>query len=429
MKKAVSLLPFLLFLTLFITLNTIYFDAAANIKDGFPIFAAFMAIIGSFFTFQKNTSLQEKIEIFIQGAAQPLIIHMCFIFVMSTVFTNILNKIGSINAIVDVSLHILSPSLMLPGIFTAASLFSFAIGSSMGTIAALMPIAYTISQQLEIAPALMAGIVVGGAIFGDNLSIISDTTISAVQVTGATMYQKMKYNMQIALPASVLTIIALYLINQNMPLAQETSIITIKSICWIKLIPYLVILGLALYGLDILVVLTIGTIIATAFGLYFYDFNFLESTAFLFNGFYESKAMVEVFILILLLSGLSKIVEHNGGIDYLLDKIKKYATSVKSTKFTIFLLVCAVNITIAINTISILITGPIAKKLAKDKIDAASTATILDVGSCISQGVLPYAPQILLATSMCSISSLSVLPYLYYQYFLLISLLSNFLIS
>jgi len=420
MKKAFSLLPFLIFLTTFSALNFIYPNVAPSIKDDFPIFAAFVAIIVAFFTFKPKTSLNDKINVFVQGAAQPLIIHMCFIFLISTVFTHVLEKIGGVQAMVNISLQLISSSFILPGMFVVSSLFSFAIGSSMGTIAAFMPIASAIALQLTISPEFMAGTIVCGAMFGDNLSILSDTTIAAVQITGSNMKEKIKANAKIALPASLLTIILLCYVNQTMTLDTTVPLLSsINDLDFIKIIPYITAFGLALYGLDILAVLSIGTIVATGIGLYLHNFTFVETTNFLFNGFYQSKGMVAVFILILFLAGLSKIVEHNGGIEYLLQRIQQHASSTKSIRLSIFILVSAVNVMVAINTISILITGPIANKLGANKVNRAEIATILDLGSCITQGVLPYAPQILLATSMSSISPLSIMPYLYYQYILL----------
>ncbi len=419
MKKAFSLLPFLVFLITFVTLNFMYPNVATYIKDDFPIFAAFIAIIIAFFTFQPKTPLNNKINVFVQGAAQPLIIHMCFIFLMSTVFMHVLDKIGGVQSIVNMSLLMISSSYILPGMFIITSLFSFVIGSSMGTIAACMPIAHAIASTLTIHPALMAGTVVCGSMFGDNLSILSDTTIAAVQITGCNMKEKLKENFSFVLPASLISIIILYYFNQQIAHSTLPISSAITNTDLIKVLPYASIFMLALYGLDILIVLSLGTILATGVGLYLNSFTFIETTTFIFNGFYQSKGMVAVFILILFLAGLSKIVEHNGGISYLLQIIQKHATSTRSTKFTIFMLVCAINITIAINTISILITGPVAKKLGSNKINKAEIATILDLGACITQGILPYSPQILLATSMSMISPLSIMPYLYYQYILL----------
>lgn len=428
MKSRLSLVPLLIFLAVFILLNALYPHATTEIKDGFPIFAAFIAIISSFFTFKKGTSLHNKIDIFVQGASQQIIIHMGFIFLMSTVFAHVLEQVGSIQAVVNLLLYTISDSFVLPGIFIIGSIFSFIIGSSMGTIAACMPIAHALAVKLNINPAMMAATVVCGSIFGDNLSMLSDTTIAAVKITNCNMVDKIKSNIRIALPASILTIIILsysYSTNDSQ-LLNLAFHLNSKDI--LKVTPYLATIVLALYGLDILAVLCIGTIVATCIGLYSSAFTFLDATNFLFTGFYESKGMVAVFILILLLAGLSKIVEHNGGIHYLLKTIQRYASSQRSTKFTIFILVCIVNITVAINTIAILITGPIANKLSKNNIKSSEVATLLDVGSCITQGILPYAPQILLATSMCNISPLSVMPYLYYQYFLLLFLILDILL-
>lgn len=431
MRKLFSLLPFLVFLCTFTGLNFLYPSAAAHVKDDFPMFAAFIAIIFSFFTFKPSTPLNKKIEVFVEGASQSIIVHMCFIFLTSTIFTHVLDKIGGIEALVQLTLQTIPKTLILPGMFLIGSLFSFIIGSSMGTIAACMPIAHALALKLGINPALMTGTIICSSMFGDNLSILSDTTIAAVKITNSNMLDKIKENIKIALPASFLSIILLTYINQTIALAN-TSLAASNletTVNYFTIVPYVTTLCLALYGIDILAVLCIGIILANGIGIYLNSFTFLDTTTFIFNGFYHAKEMVAVFILVLLLAGLAKIVEFNGGLEYLLQTIQTKSKSSGFTRLIIFILVCIVNVTVAINTISILIVGPVAKKISTNKINAAETATILDLGSCITQGILPYAPQVLLATSMASISPLSVLPYLYYQYILLATLLITFIIK
>ena len=418
-----ALLPFGIFLCIFLFLNIIY-SSASIVRDNFPIFAAFAAIFASFFTFQKNETLNEKVEIFIQGSTQLMVIHMCYIFYLSTVFTTILEHTGGITAAVNVSLFFIPAWCILPGIFIVASLFSFTVGTSMGAIAAFMPIAASIAVHLSLNPSMMAATIVCGAMFGDNLSILSDTTIAAVKITHASMSKKLRLNALIAAPAFLASLAILTYQNHvatNIMDITEHGIITVLD--FIKILPYIATFYLAVTGLDILIVLSFGIVLAVSIGIWQQSLTFLESINLVFDGFYASKGMVNIFILVLLLAGLSKIMSHNGGIEYLIKKLEHKIKESWHAKMSMFILITLVNITIAINTISILITGPVATKIGNDyNIDPSETACILDIASCVSQGLLPYAPQLLLAASMAQVSAISLLPYLYYQYFLLISL-------
>jgi Na+/H+ antiporter NhaC len=421
--KYTALLPFGIFLTIFILLNIIYNDAAIC-KDNFPIISAVLAIIASFFTFRKNETLNEKVEIFIQGCSQTIVIHMCYIFYVSTVFTTILEQTGGIASAVNICLLLIPGWCILPGLFIVASLFSFTVGTSMGAIAAFMPIAVSIATQTGITPALMAATIVCGAMFGDNLSILSDTTIAAVKITGSNMKEKLILNTKIAAPAFILSLGLLT--YQNYMMASSTALVNqpaLQIYDLIKVIPYIITFALALIGFDILMVLVIGIFIAMGLGVLLSSLSCLQALNLIFDGFYASKGMVNVFMLVLLLAGLSNITTHNGGIEYLIQKLKHKITGPIQAKFAIFFLVSAINITIAINTIAILIAGPIATNIGNDTdINPEQTACILDIGSCVSQGLLPYAPQLLLAASMAQVSAISLLSYLYYQYFLAISL-------
>lgn len=420
-----ALLPFFIFLGTFISLHIFFLQEPSTLKDNFPLYAALIAIISSFFTFQKKCSLQEKITIFVKGSAQDIVLHMCYIFLFSTIFTHVLDKIGSTQAAVNASLLCIPTWSVLPGMFIVSSLFSLLVGTSMGAIAAFMPIALPIAKHLVISLPLMTATIICGAMFGDNLSILSDTTIAAVNITKANMRRKFSLNLKIALPAFLASLAILtyqnYILHQSMPALQQAAFTMLDGI---KIFPYILAFILALLGIDILAVLVLGIFVAIGIGIWQKTFTMLDSINILFNGFYESKGMVNVFILVLLLSGLSKIISYNGGIDYLLHLFNRRLSHKRHAQFVIFILITLVNITIAINTISIIITGPIATKLGNDyDIKPAYTATILDIGSCISQGILPYAPQILLAASIAQISTLAILPYLYYQYLLGISLL------
>ena len=428
MKQKYALIPFVVFLGIFVGLNIFYADIEQTAKDCFPIFAVFIAIAVAFFTFPKNTTLQEKIDVFVNGSAQPIIIHMCYIFMLSTVFTYILEKIEAIEAAVNISLYVTPVSFLLPGLFIITSLFSLTIGSSMGSIAAFMPIAIKLATTAGIPLPLICGIVICGSMVGDNLSILSDTTIAAVKVTSCSMIEKFKMNAYIALPAFVSALCIL--LYQNTLYAQNITSITNYAPDMgdiIALTPYFLIFLLAIYGLDILIALSLSIFAATAIGLLTNKFSPSECIPFIFDGFYQSKAMVHVFVLVIFLSGLSKIIAHNGGIEYILKKIESNIKEPLHARLAIFFLVCFVNCAIVINTISIVVAGPIAIKIGKKhNLKNSEVATILDIGSCVSQGILPYTPQLLLAASMANISALAILPYLAYQYVLCGSIIGYF---
>lgn len=425
-----ALIPFGIFLATFIALHGIYHEASI-VKDNFAIFAAIIAIIASFFTFQKGETLNEKVEIFVQGCTQTIIIHMCYIFYASTVFTTILEKTGGIAAAVAISLALIPAWCVIPGLFLVSSLFSFTVGTSMGAIVAFMPIAVSIAQEMSINPSLLAATIVCGAMFGDNLSILSDTTITAVKITNCPMKEKLILNSKIAAPAFLVSLAML--IYQNYTLVVNTQTLEqtgITIIDIIKIIPYALTFILAFLSIDILAVLIIGIVTALGLGIWLQTITSLEAINLFFDGFYASKGMVNVFILVLLLAGLSKIITYNGGIDYLIEKLQNKINSPKQAQCIIFCLIAAINVMIAINTIAILITGPIANKIGQDfKLQPAQTACILDIGSCIVQGLLPYAPQLLLAASIAQVSPLSLFPYLYYQYALTVSLVCAILLT
>ena len=428
MRRALSLLPFLIFFIIFISLNLYYPLIEAEVKSDFALFSVFIALICSILTFKRNTSLNERVSVFVKGAAQEPVVHMCFVFLFSTMLTYALDKTGGSQAAVDLALSFIPKSLILPGVFISTSLFSLCVGTSMGAIVAFMPIFYKLSQELMINTPLIAGIVVGGSILGDNLSMLSDTTIAAVKVTGSNMYEKVKDNLIIALPAAVITVVILTYINSSMlTIAAPVFQPTINMLTLLKITPYIIVFALALIGYDILFDLVIGIMLATGIGLYLEKITFLDTLTFFDHGFYKSKGIVGIFILVLLLSGLSQIAKHNGGIQFLLDILGKEKKSILRTKLEILLLTILVNSAIAINTISILLVGPIASKLSHKKISFARTANILDVGACVSQGILPYTPQMLLAATICQISPISIMPYLFYPYLLFVSLVGNLL--
>lgn len=429
--------PFIVFLLLYLSLNlyTQYagnvYTSLQNVKNGLPIFAAFVATIYSFFTFIKKTTLHKKIEIFLEGSANTAILYMYFIFIFSTAFSHILAKNGGISSAVNIGLTCLPAAYMLPGIFLIVSVFSISIGSSLGTITSFIPIAYGIAQSLHINPALMAAVVVSGSMFGDNLSIISDTTIAATKSTHSKMIDKFKENIWIAIPAFLITLIILCMISAPAEISQLhhyiQSSITLQD--YINILPYFLVLVLSLFGIDVLAVLGAGSLLGATIGILQNKFSFLDATSFIFEGFYGQKSMVRILILFMFISGLSQVIKHNGGLKYLLEHLKDKSKSSKQAQIFIVILVMLVNATIAINTLSIVITGPLAKKIGdKFQIPGGRIACLLDVTATSTQGFLPYAPMMLLASSLSHVSVFSIMKYLTYQPLLFLSMLASIFI-
>ena len=427
--------PFLIFLFLYMGLSFCTSKAgydlefAQTIRYGLPIFSAFIATIFGLLTFKKKLNLHEKVEVFLDGAANPTVLYMYFIFVFSTAFSHILEQSGGLNSAISIGLAYMPTTYMLPSIFILSSIFSFATGTSLGSIAAIMPIAHGIATGLLINPALMAAVVVSGSMFGDNLSMISDTTIAATRSTGSRMIDKFKENIYLAMPAFLGTLAFLFYIsekNLNNSLIESSSILTNND--YINILPYFLVLVLAIAGVEVLAVLGAGSMIGAAIGIVQHKFQFLEATSFIFEGFYGQKSMVRIVILLMFISGLSKIIEYNGGFAYLLKKISSKAKNSCQAQLTIALLAIIINITIAINTLSILLTGPIAKKLAdKFNIPGGRVACLLDVAATSTQGFLPYAPMMILASTLSHTPVFAIMRYLTYQPLLFVSMMISIL--
>ncbi len=408
-----QLAPFSLFIGLFIT-SMVFFDSAIS-----PIFSIIMAIIFSFFTFTKKVPFNKKMKLIMEGARQPVIVAMIYIYIFSTAFTYVLRLIGGVDSAVKLGMSIIPNSFILPGFFSIVSLFAIAIGSSTGAIATFLPIGLGFSSKMGIHPSLMCGLVVSGAMLGDNLSVISDTTIAATKTTGAKMADKFKANVFLVIPAFLLTFFSLMYINSYY---QADIFYAFASPTWrdiLQVLPYLFIFILAFMGFNVVAVLIVGILCGIVTGIGLGIFTFTYSTSLFLEGFSVNQSIHEILVLVLLISGLAKIIEYNGGINYLLDKFSKRITGKGSAELHIALLVSLVCIATAINTIAILLSGPVAKKIADQyDISGKRTACILDIVACITKGILPYGHQLLLAGSIAGVSTISIIPYLHYQGFI-----------
>ena len=361
----------------------------------------------------RGYNLQERVGIFSRGAANPDIMYMIWIFCLAGIFASSAKAMGAVDATVALTLNIVPTNFLPAGIFIAACFISMAIGTSVGTIVALTPVVTAMAPQVGCSTAWLVAIVVGGAFFGDNLSFISDTTIAATQSQGCKMKDKFKANFAIVLPAAIATL-CIYLFGNQ---ATEYALVE-QSVEWFKAIPYLVVIILALVGVNVLVVLIVGTIIANLMALIDGDFELLT----IFTAAGEGlNSMCELILVTLLAGGVMAIVRELGGFDYLIDKMTKKVSSRRGAEAVIALLTAITNFCTANNTISILTVGPIARDLStRYGVPARKSASLMDTISCFVQGFLPYGAQLLMAAGLAAISPMEIVLHLYYPFLIFI---------
>ncbi|CAM4242130.1 Na+ antiporter NhaC [Lederbergia lenta] len=401
-RNPAALLPFLVFLILFIGSGLITKDFYA-----FPVIVA-ISIAGAFaIAMNRKESLNQKVESFCKGAGNSNVILMVLIFLLAGAFSEVAKGMGAVDSTVNLALTAVPPNLLLVGIFIIACFISLSMGTSVGTIVALAPIGVGISEQTDISLALAMASVIGGSMFGDNLSFISDTTIAAVRTQHTQMKDKFKVNFFIVLPAAVITCIILGVLTMN-----EHAAIATESFNWFKIIPYIFVLITALMGVNVFLVLTIGIVFAGVIGLMDGSYHVMD----IFQHIGEGMAgMYEMSFLAILIAGTVEVVRYNGGINYFLYTITKNIKSKKGAEFGIASLISLTNVSTANNTISIIIAGPLAKNIAdKYQIDPRKSASLLDIFSCTIQGMLPYGAQMLVAAGIAGISPVNILQYSFY---------------
>ncbi|WP_440055760.1 Na+/H+ antiporter NhaC family protein [Pseudoalteromonas sp. T1lg65] len=401
LKAKLSLLPLLTFVALF--LGTGLYLQSQGVDYAFYQLPAPVAILPAIvvaFIVNKAT-INQSVATFIQGAGHSNIITMCLIYLLAGAFSAVASATGGVDAVVNAGLSLIPPAFLLPGLFLIAAVVSTAMGTSMGTIGAIAPIAVAVASKTGIDPALMAGTIVSGAMFGDNLSIISDTTIAATRTQGCEMKDKFKENLKIALPAAVLTVLLLVF------LTPEPEVVETKTFDWLLVLPYAFILVLAVIGINVFVVLFSGIIFAALMG-FTGDYQGAAFVKDVYKGFSD---MQEIFLLSMFIGGLSEFIRLNGGLDFLAHKIQKLTAIIAkwhrkvADQLGIAALVLTSNLCIANNTVSIIVAGPVAKKLAEDgSISAKRSASLLDIFACVMQGSLPYGAQALLLGATFKIS-------------------------
>lgn len=413
-KSLRSLIPFLIFILVFLGAGIYYNDFYA-----LPSPIAIVVGIISAFIIIKGT-IKEKTSTFLEGCGDRNILTMCIIYILAGAFATVSKSIGSVDAIVNIGINNLSPQYYPAGIFFVASFLSIASGTSVGTIVALGPIAVGLSNAGGCDINVVGAALLGGAMFGDNLSIISDTTIAATQILGCDMRDKFRNNIGFALPAAIIAFfIYIYVGAGTNDVAQAATPVNMSSA--ILVIPYLAVIILAFFGLDVFLVLIIGIILSGIFGFIYHDFSFLDFGKKIYEGF---TSMTEIFLLSLLTGGLAAMVEKAGGIDNLLRLIRSKINGPKSALLGIGTFVGVTDAATANNTISIVITGKVSKKITEEyKIRPRVTASILDTFSCFVQGIIPYGAQILILTgySKNTISFPELLKNSFYLFLLLIA--------
>lgn len=376
-----------------------------------PITVAFVISSVVAIAISKGGKLSNRIEQFCRGAANSNIMLMVLIFILAGAFAQTAKSMGAVDATVNLAMSALPGNLLAAGIFLAACFISISVGTSVGTIVALAPVAVGIAAKTGIPDALMLGVVVSGAMFGDNLSFISDTTIVATRTQGCNMSDKFKVNIRIALPVAILTGFIYVLIGSG-----TDTIYTAGEIEWTKVIPYLVVLVTAVCGVNVMLVLFIGIVLSGITGLLTGGFNIWGWTSSMGLGITN---MGELIIVTLLAGGMLEMIRYNGGIDWIINKLTSHIRTSKGAEASIAALVSFANLCTANNTIALIMAGPIAKDISdRFKVDPRRSASLLDIFSCFVQGIIPYGAQLLMASGLGHVSPIEVMQYLYYPYLL-----------
>ncbi len=393
---------------LFIFLG-IYLITSLIVKDFYkvPITVAFVISSVAAIGMTRDEKLSERVSRFSAGASDPNIMLMLWIFILAGSFAQSAKAMGAIDATVNLALQILPDNLLLGGIFIAACFISLSVGTSVGTIVALTPVAVGIADKTGVELPFMVAIVVGGAFFGDNLSFISDTTIAATKTQECQMKDKFKVNSMIVLPAALFVLI--FYIIEGWHIQVPAHLAPIE---WIKVIPYLVVLGTAIAGMNVMLVLLLGIGITGGIGLCNSSFDIFGYFGAMGNGI---TGMGELIVITLLAGGMLEMIRYNGGIAYIIERLTRRVNSKRLAELCIAGLVCLANLCTANNTIAIITTGPIARNIAgRFGVDKRKSASILDTFSCFVQGIIPYGAQMLIAAELAGISPLSIIRYLYY---------------
>jgi len=403
MKKGLlALSPLGVFIVMYLVTSIIAGDFyKVPITVGFLVASIYAVIISG------GLPLRKRIDIYSKGAGTSQMMLMIWIFILAGAFAHSAKVMGSIDATVNLALTLLPGEMLLAGLFLAACFISLSVGTSVGTIVALTPIAAGVATQTGTSVALMTAVVVGGSLFGDNLSFISDTTIVATSTQGCRLSDKFRVNSFIVIPAAVIILCVYIFMGQGISSPQSVGEVSI-----VKVIPYMVVLLTAIFGMNVMAVLTLGIVLTGAIGI-------ADGSYDVFGWFHAMGdgiiGMGELIIITMMAGGLLEIIRHNGGIDFLLERLTRHVNTKRSAELSIAALVSLVNLCTANNTVAIITVGGLAKHIGdRYGVDSRKAASILDTFSCVMQGLIPYGAQLLMAAGLAALNPVSIIPYLYY---------------
>lgn len=403
-KGFLALSPLIVFISLYLLLSLLAGDFSRVPMTVVFLFASIYAVATS-----TKFSLKERIDIYGQGASTPNLLLMLWIYVLAGAFAQSAKGMGSIDATVNLALGILPPSMILPGLFIAACFISISIGTSVGTVVTLVPIAAGIASQTGSNVALMTAVIVGGAYFGDNLSFISDTTVVATQTLEVSMKDKFKVNSFIVAPAVIIVLAIYAYMGYGMQAPAHVG-----QTDFLKVIPYIAVLVMAVVGLNVMAVLALGVLLCGAIGIVCGSYNFFSWLNAMGSGII---GMGELIIIAMMAGGMLEIIRVNGGIDYIIEKLSARVHGKRGAQFSVAALVSLVDVCTANNTVAILTVGNIAKQIGeKYGVDPRKMASILDTFSCVVQGIIPYGVQMLLAAGLAHVEPVDIVPFLYYPF-------------
>lgn len=412
-KKGLLALSPLFLLIVLIVAFTVYSVDSSHQDTSLSLTVAFMISSIYAVAISGGMPVRKRVDTYSKGAGANNLMLMLWIYVLAGSFAASAKAMGAVDATVNLALSILPASMILPGLFLAACFISVSIGTSVGTVVALVPIAAGLAHSMDANVGMMTAIIVGGAYFGDNLSFISDTTVVATQTQNCKMSDKFKVNSMIVVPAAVLVLIAYSVMGVGLQAPTH-----INEVEYMKVLPYLIVLITAIAGMNVMAVLTLGTLLCGAIGIGSHLLG--ASGSYDLFGWFSAMGngiigMGELIIIAMMAGGMLEIIRENGGIDFIINKITAHVNSKRGAELSIAALVSMVNICTANNTVAILTVGNISKKVGdRFGVDNRKAASILDTFSCMVQGLIPYGVQMLLAAGLANLSPMDILPYLYY---------------
>lgn len=412
-KKGLLALSPLFLLIVLIVAFTVYSVDSSHQDTSLSLTVAFMISSIYAVAISGGMPVRKRVDTYSKGAGANNLMLMLWIYVLAGSFAASAKAMGAVDATVNLALSILPASMILPGLFLAACFISVSIGTSVGTVVALVPIAAGLAHSMDANVGMMTAIIVGGAYFGDNLSFISDTTVVATQTQNCKMSDKFKVNSMIVVPAAVLVLIAYSVMGVGLQAPTH-----INEVEYMKVLPYLIVLITAIAGMNVMAVLTLGTLLCGAIGIGSHLLG--ASGSYDLFGWFSAMGngiigMGELIIIAMMAGGMLEIIRENGGIDFIINKITAHVNSKRGAELSIAALVSMVNICTANNTVAILTVGNISKKIGdRFGVDNRKAASILDTFSCMIQGLIPYGVQMLLAAGLANLSPMDILPYLYY---------------